>query len=42
MKKYIVKKMLVIGLLFLFLGASATIGVSAKMNWSDNFDSYDF
>jgi hypothetical protein len=41
MKKYIVKKMLVIGLLFLFLGASATIGVSAKMNWSDNFDSYD-
>jgi len=32
--------MLVIGLLFLFLGASATIGVSAKMNWSDNFDSY--
>jgi len=28
------------GLLFLFLGASATIGVSANKAWSDNFDTY--
>jgi phage baseplate assembly protein gpV len=32
-------KILVIGILFLFLGASATIG-SANLVWSDNFDSY--
>jgi hypothetical protein len=34
------RKMLVIGVLFLFLGASATVGVSANFIWSDNFDSY--
>jgi phage baseplate assembly protein gpV len=32
-------KILVIGTLFLFLGASATLG-SANLVWSDNFDSY--
>jgi phage baseplate assembly protein gpV len=32
-------KILVIGILFLFLGASATLG-SANLVWSDNFDSY--
>jgi len=40
MKNNIGRKMLVIGLLFLFLGASATVGVSANMSWLDNFDSY--
>jgi hypothetical protein len=40
MKNNICRKMLVIGLLFLFLGASATLGVSANMNWLDNFGSY--
>jgi len=32
--------MLAIGVLFLFLGASATLCVSAVGPWSDNFDSY--
>jgi hypothetical protein len=40
MKETVSRKMLVIGLLFLFLGASATLGVSANLAWSDNFDSY--
>jgi len=40
MEKRISRKILVIGLISLFLGASATIGVSAKGPWSDNFDSY--
>ena len=34
------RKILVIGLLFLFLGASATLCVSAIGPWSDNFDTY--
>lgn len=34
------RKLLVIGTLFLFLGASATVGVSANPVWSDNFDTY--
>ncbi|HWR28041.1 MAG TPA: PKD domain-containing protein [Candidatus Thermoplasmatota archaeon] len=37
-KKYI-SKLLVIGVLFLFLGASATLG-SANRAWADNFNSY--
>lgn len=40
MKKDNNRKILVIGVLFLFLGASATFCVSAKGPWSDNFDSY--
>jgi hypothetical protein len=40
MEKSYIRKILVIGVLFLFLGASATIGVSARGPWSDNFDSY--
>jgi len=40
MKKSCSRKILVIGLITLFLGASATLGVSAKGPWSDNFDSY--
>jgi len=36
-KKY--SKILVIGIMFLFLGASATLA-SANLVWSDNFDSY--
>jgi hypothetical protein len=40
MKKDISRKILVIGVLFLFLGASATLCVSANRAWSDNFDSY--
>jgi hypothetical protein len=40
MEKSISRKILVIGLLFLFLGASATLGVSANRAWADNFDSY--
>jgi hypothetical protein len=39
MKKTISRKCLVIGVLFLFLGASATIATSRGV-WSDNFDSY--
>ena len=39
MKKSCSRKILVIGLVFLFLGASATLG-SANLAWSDNFDSY--
>jgi len=34
------KKMLVIGLVLLFLGAGATLVVSANRAWADNFDSY--
>lgn len=34
------RKLVVIGALFLLLGASATIGVSANPVWSDDFDSY--
>ncbi|MCJ7696964.1 MAG: PKD domain-containing protein, partial [Thermoplasmata archaeon] len=40
MKKSCSRKILVIGLVFLFLGASAVIGVSAKGPWTENFDSY--
>jgi hypothetical protein len=40
MEKNYKRKMLVIGVLFLFLGASATLCVSAVGPWSDNFDSY--
>ena len=40
MEKSYSRKILAIGALFLFLGASATIGVSASRAWSDNFDSY--
>jgi hypothetical protein len=41
MEKSYRRKMLVIGVLFLFLGASATLCVSAaSRTWSDNFDSY--
>jgi len=40
MKKSNSRKILVIGLICLFLGASATIGVSASRAWSDNFESY--
>ncbi len=39
MEKNYIRKMLVIGVLFLFLGASA-LHVSAIGPWSDNFDSY--
>ena len=39
MKTSCSRKILVIGLLFLFLGASATLG-SANRAWSDNFNSY--
>ena len=39
MEKNYIRKMLVIGVLFLFLGASA-LSVSAMGPWSDNFDSY--
>jgi hypothetical protein len=39
MEKSYTKKVLVIGVLFLFLGASATLGASARA-WMDNFDSY--
>ena len=39
MEKNYIRKTLVIGVLFLFLGASATLG-SARLEWSDNFDSY--
>jgi hypothetical protein len=39
MEKNYIRKILVIGVLFLFLGASATL-VSANPNWADNFDSY--
>ncbi|MBE3137709.1 MAG: PKD domain-containing protein [Thermoplasmata archaeon] len=40
MKKSCSRKILVIGLVFLFLGASATLSVSAKVPWTDDFDSY--
>ncbi|MBE3120971.1 MAG: PKD domain-containing protein [Thermoplasmata archaeon] len=40
MKKSYKRTILAIGVLFLFLGASATLCVSAKGPWSDNFDSY--
>jgi hypothetical protein len=40
MKTSCSRKILVIGLIFLFLGASATLGVAANRAWSDNFDSY--
>jgi len=40
MEKSISRKILVIGLISLFLGASATIGVSATGAWTENFDSY--
>jgi len=40
MKKNYKRKMLVIGVLFLFLGASATLFVSARAPWTENFDSY--
>jgi hypothetical protein len=40
MDKSYKRKMLVIGVMFLFLGASATLSASARGPWSDNFDSY--
>jgi hypothetical protein len=40
MRKSISKKILVIGTICLFLGASATICVSARGPWTENFDSY--
>jgi hypothetical protein len=40
MEKNYKRKMLVIGVLFLFLGASATLCVSATGPWTENFDSY--
>lgn len=40
MKTNYKRKMLVIGILFLFLGASATLSVSADGIWGDDFDSY--
>jgi hypothetical protein len=40
MKGYWKRKLLVIGLLFLLFGASATLCVNAIGPWSDNFDSY--
>lgn len=39
MEKNYIRKTLVIGVLFLFLGASATLA-SANLVWSDNFDTY--
>ena len=39
MEKKFRRKIVVIGAFFLFLGASATLGVSARA-WADNFDSY--
>jgi phage baseplate assembly protein gpV len=39
MKNKIKKHVLVIGTVFLFLGASVTLGVSARA-WAENFDSY--
>lgn len=39
MEKKSISKLLAIGVLFLFLGASATLA-SANLAWSDNFDSY--
>jgi hypothetical protein len=39
MKKNFSRKFLVIGILFLFLGASATLGVNTGA-WADNFDTY--
>jgi hypothetical protein len=40
MEKSNSRKILVIGVLFLFLGASATLCVSAIGPWSDDFDTY--
>jgi hypothetical protein len=40
MEKNYKRKMLVIGVLFLFLGAGTTMMVSADRAWFDNFDSY--
>jgi phage baseplate assembly protein gpV len=39
MKKIFRRKILVIGAFFLFLGAGATLGISARA-WAENFDSY--
>jgi PKD domain len=39
MERIFKRKILVIGAFFLFLGASATLGASARA-WTDNFDSY--
>jgi hypothetical protein len=39
MEKSNSRKILVIGIILLFLGASATLSVSAR-DWADNFDSY--
>jgi hypothetical protein len=39
MEKSYMKKLLVIGVLFLFLGASATIAAGERA-WADNFDAY--
>ncbi len=39
MEKILSRKILVIGTFFLFLGAGATLGVSARA-WAENFDSY--
>ena len=40
MKTHLIKKIWVIGLFFVFLGTSATVGAMAGGMWSDNFDSY--
>lgn len=40
MEKNYKRKMLVIGVVFLFLGASATLCVNARAPWTENFDSY--
>jgi hypothetical protein len=39
MERIFKRKIVVIGAFFLFLGASVTLGVSAR-TWADNFDSY--
>ncbi len=39
MEKKFMRKIVVIGAFFLFLGASVTLGASARA-WTDNFDSY--
>jgi len=40
MKTCLIRKIWVIGIFFLFLGASAVLGASARTWWIDNFDSY--
>ncbi len=40
MEKRNSRKIMVIGVLFLFLGAGSTFLVNADRNWADNFDSY--